>query len=85
MSNTGAKPTLSEKTPRMRHLRNKSWPNEIREAQGCSEQTIDAVAKAIARFEAYIRYKDFKAFHIEQAKAFRRDLVNQRSHQSGGR
>src|SRR5262245_65819337 len=29
---------------------------------------------AISRFETYTRYKDFKAFHIEQAKAFKRDL-----------
>jgi hypothetical protein len=43
--------------------------------RGHSEQTFDAVAKAIARFEAYIRHKDFKSFHIEQAKAFKRDLA----------
>jgi integrase len=55
----------------------------LAEAQGHSEQTIDAVAKAIARFEAYTRYKDFKTFHIEQAKAFKRDLADQRSHRSG--
>jgi len=50
----------------------------LAEAQGYSEQSIDAVAKAIARFEAYTRYKDFKAFHIEQARAFKRDLSEQR-------
>ena len=50
----------------------------LAEALGHSEQTIDAVAKAIARFEAYTRYKDFKTFHIEQAKAFKRDLADQR-------
>lgn len=55
----------------------------LAEAQGHSEQTIDAVAKAIARFEAYARYKDFKTFHIEQAKAFKRDLADQRGHRSG--
>jgi site-specific recombinase XerD len=55
----------------------------LADAQGHSEQTIDAVAKAIARFEAYIRYKDFKTFHIEQAKAFKRDLGDQRGHWSG--
>jgi hypothetical protein len=42
--------------------------NNLAEAPGHSEPTIDAVAKAIARFEAYTQYKDFKAFHIEQAK-----------------
>src|SRR5215203_5567749 len=55
----------------------------LAEAQGHSEQTIDAVAKAIARFEAYTRYKDFKTFHIEQAKAFKRDLADQRGQRSG--
>ena len=55
----------------------------LAEAQGYSEQTIDAVAKAIARFEAYTRYKDFKTFHIEQAKGFKRDLADQRGHRSG--
>jgi integrase len=55
----------------------------LTEAQGHSEQTIDAVAKAIARFEAFNRYKDFKSFHIEQAKAFKRDLADQRSDRSG--
>jgi integrase len=53
----------------------------LTEALGHSEQSIDTAAKAIARFEAYTRCKDFKAFHIEQAKAFKRDLADQR----GGR
>jgi integrase len=55
----------------------------LAEALGHNQQTIDAVAKAIARFEAYTRYKDFKTFHIEQAKAFKRDLADQRGHRSG--
>src|SRR6185312_3535674 len=50
----------------------------LAEAQGYSEQSIDAVAKAIDRFEAYTRHKDFKAFHIEQARAFKRDLSERR-------
>src|SRR5215471_13101178 len=55
----------------------------LAEAQGHSQQTIDSVAKAIARFEAFTRYKDFKSFHIEQAKAFKRDLAEQRGNRSG--
>ncbi len=55
----------------------------LADAQGHSEQTIDAAAKAIARFEAYTRYKDFKSFHVEQAKGFKRDLADQRGHRSG--
>src|SRR5262249_40254897 len=53
------------------------------EAQGHSEATIDAIAKAIARFEAFTRYKDFKSFHIEQAKALKRDLAEQRADRTG--
>jgi integrase len=55
----------------------------LAEALGHSEQTIDAVAKAIARFEVYTRYKNFKAFHIEQARGFKRSLSNQRGSRSG--
>jgi integrase len=55
----------------------------LAEAQGHSEQTIDAGAKAIARFEAFTRYRDFKYFHIEQAKAFKRELSVQRGDRSG--
>ncbi|MBX3519655.1 MAG: site-specific integrase [Xanthobacteraceae bacterium] len=55
----------------------------LTDALGHSEQSIDAVAKAIARFEAYTRYKDFKAFHVEQAKAFKRELAEQNGRRSG--
>jgi integrase len=55
----------------------------LAEAQGHSEPTIDAIAKAIARFEVYTRCKDFKSFHIEQARAFKRDLAEQRGDRSG--
>ncbi|MEA2907836.1 MAG: integrase/recombinase XerC [Alphaproteobacteria bacterium] len=37
------------------------------------------MAKAIGRFEAYTRRKGFKTFHIEQARAFKRDLSEQRA------
>jgi len=55
----------------------------LAEAVGHNDQTIDAVAKAIARFEAYTRYKPFKAFRIEQAQAFKRHLADQVGHRSG--
>src|SRR6516225_9935606 len=53
------------------------------EALGHSEQTIDAAAKAIARFEAYTNWRDFKKFHIEQAKGFKHRLSDQRGSRSG--
>ena len=55
----------------------------LAEALGHSEQTIDAVAKAIARFEAYTKWRDFKKFHVEQAKGFKQSLSDQRGSRSG--
>jgi hypothetical protein len=49
------------------------------EAQGFSEPTLDSVAKATNRFETYTRFRNFKAFHIEQAKGFKASLAEQMS------
>lgn len=44
---------------------------------------MDAAAKALSRFEEYTRYWDFKAFHLEQAVAFKRNLAEQTGQRSG--
>jgi integrase len=43
----------------------------LRAARGLSETSIDAVAKAIHRFELSTGFRSFKKFHIEQVMAFR--------------
>src|SRR6476620_1203190 len=55
----------------------------LAEALGHSQQTVDAAAKAIARFEEYAGRRDFKKFHIEQAKGFKQHLSDQRAARSG--
>jgi len=50
----------------------------VQEADRCSEATVDSVAAALSRFEAYTGYKDFKKFHHGQAIAFKRRLAGQR-------
>lgn len=55
----------------------------LKEAQRHSEATVDAVAKALDRFEVYTKHRDFKAFHSEQAIAFKRHLAEQKALQSG--
>jgi integrase/recombinase XerD len=55
----------------------------LKEAKGLSESSVDAAAKAIARFEAYTRWRSFKAFHFEQATAFKRQLAAQVGQRSG--
>lgn len=59
--------------------------NYLREARGMSEASIDGVAKAINRFETYTKFKDFKAFHIEQATGFKARLAEQSSVRTGER
>lgn len=55
----------------------------LKEAKRHDEQTVDASAKALARFEAYTKHRDFKQFHTEQAIAFKRHLAVQRAERSG--
>jgi integrase len=55
----------------------------LKEARRHSEDTVDAAAKALHRFEEYTRFKSFKAFHQEQAIGFKRHLAEQRTQQSG--
>jgi integrase len=51
----------------------------LTEAKGFSETTLDGVAKALNRFETYTKFRDFKAFHIDQAKGFKASLAEQTS------
>jgi len=57
----------------------------LKEAKRHSEPTVDAAAKALNRFEIDTKYRDFKAFHFEQAIAFKRHLAEQKGQQSGKR
>jgi len=55
----------------------------LKEARRHSEPTVDAVAKALARFEADTKYRDFRKFHSELAIAFKKHLADQRNQQTG--
>ncbi len=55
----------------------------LKEAKRASETTVDAAAKAIARFEDATRHRDFKRFHVAQATAFKSQLLEQRAARSG--
>ncbi len=55
----------------------------LKEAKRHSEPTVDAVAKALARFENDTKHRDFKSFHFEQAIAFKRRLTEHKSQQTG--
>ncbi len=55
----------------------------LKEAKRQNESSVDAVAKAISRFECYTKYRDFKAFHFEQAVGFKNHLAKQTNQQTG--
>jgi integrase len=49
----------------------------LQTASGKQEATIDAVLRAIERFETSTGRKPFSKFHIEQARSFRAGLIEQ--------
>jgi integrase len=51
----------------------------LQEAKRYSESTIDAVAKALGRFEIYTKRRDFKKFRFQQAIGFKRYLGQQKN------
>jgi len=57
----------------------------LREAMRQSEASIDAVAAALSRFEVYNRYRDFSAFHHQQAVVFKHHLAGQESKATGAK
>ena len=57
----------------------------LKEAQRCGEQSINAAAMALNRFETYTKRRNFKAYHYEQAIAFKRQLLEQPSRRGEGK
>jgi integrase len=57
----------------------------LKEAKRHEESTVDAAAKALSRWDEYAKYRDFGAFHFEQAVAFKRHLAEQTGVRSGAR
>ncbi len=55
----------------------------LKEAKRQNEASVDGVAKSISRFESYTKYRDFKAFHFEQAVGFKKHLAQQKNIQTG--
>ena len=55
----------------------------LREAKRLSEASVDQVAAALSEFEDHTGYRDFKRFHIEQARAFKRTLGERVSQSTG--
>lgn len=67
---------MSQHNPKNERIK-RQYLTYLRDAKRQSEASLDAVAGALARFEGYNRHRDFKAFHYQQAVAFKQHLANQ--------
>src|SRR5665213_2052527 len=76
-----AMPKLNPDNERVKH----AYFEYLREAKRRNEQSVDAVAKAIARFEEANQFRAFKAFHVKQAVAFKAKLNGQVNARTGER
>ena len=57
--------------------------HHLKETKGRDEASLDAVAKAIDRFEEHAKFRDFKKFHVEQVRAFKAHLRTTRNVRTG--
>jgi site-specific recombinase XerD len=55
----------------------------LKEAKRHSEPTVDAVAKALSRYEVETKYRDFGKFHVERVIAFKNRLAEHESRRTG--
>ena len=55
----------------------------LKQARRLNEQSVDAAAKALDRFESYTKRRDFKTFHRHQASAFKGHLANHLNARTG--
>ena len=55
----------------------------MKNARGKSEATLDAIRKALSRFEDYTGARDFKTFRREQAIGFKERLVETNALRTG--
>ena len=82
-------PDRNPKTMKTHHPENERIKHRyleyLKEANGYAEPSLDGVAKALKRFETYTRHRDFRSFHLEQAKRFKAHLTAQQNAQTGER
>lgn len=55
----------------------------LKNAKGRSDDSVDDAAAALAAFEAYTKYRDFKLFHPKQATSFKDHSAKQTSAKTG--
>lgn len=75
---------MSKPNPRNERIK-RDYVRYLAEARGRDTATVNRVLKSLVRFEESTRRKDFKAFHREQAVAFKRLLSQTQNARTGER
>jgi len=55
----------------------------LADAKGFSEASIDKAAAAVSQYETFLEGKDFRAFHPERARSFKRFLAGMKNERTG--
>ncbi|QFT74519.1 site-specific integrase [Ruegeria sp. THAF33] len=55
----------------------------LKDAKGLSQSSIDKAAASIAIYDRWLKGKDYRAFHSERARAFKRHLQGLRNDRTG--
>lgn len=55
----------------------------LKDAKGLSQSSIDKAAASIAIYDRWLKGKDYRAFHSERARAFKRHLQGLRNERTG--
>jgi hypothetical protein len=61
----------------------RAYLSYFEEAQGKTKGSANAVAAAIADFEATTKWRDFARFHVEQARRYKRALEERKNEKTG--
>jgi site-specific recombinase XerD len=56
-----------------------------KESKGLSDASVDKSAAAISTYEIFLDGKDFRSFHSERARSFKRRLSSQQNQHSGAK
>jgi integrase len=56
-----------------------------KDSKGLSDASVDKSAAAISTYEAFLNGKDFRSFHSERARSFKRNLSSQQNQLNGSK
>lgn len=56
-----------------------------KDSKGLSDASVDKSAAAVSVYETFLKGKDFRSFHSERARSFKRHLSSQQNQRTGSR